>query len=149
MFYKNDDYTVRIENVGGCEKYYIKFHGQSKSPEVEITYEIFIVYLKEFNKPMERQRNERRRHIDMGELEASEKAGKLKAHGTDGVDGQLSKIAIDAVLRTCTPIQQRRFELHHVHGYTLEEIAKMENCTKIAVFYSVKAVEEKIKNHFS
>jgi predicted DNA-binding protein YlxM (UPF0122 family) len=85
----------------------------------------------------------------MGELEASEKSGKFKGHGTDGVDGQLSQIALDAVLRTCTPVQQRRFELHHVHGYTLEEIAKMENCTKIAVFYSVKAVEEKIKNYFS
>jgi DNA-directed RNA polymerase specialized sigma24 family protein len=66
----------------------------------------------------------------MGELEAHEKSGKFKGHGTDGVDAQLSQIAIDAVLRTCTPVQQRRFELHHVHGYTLEEVGRLLSVKK-------------------
>jgi predicted DNA-binding protein YlxM (UPF0122 family) len=38
--------------------------------------------------------------------------------------------------------------LHYFQGYSLEEIAVMENCIFQAVWKSVKAAEEKIKKYF-
>ena len=56
-----------------------------------------------------------------------------------------------AVISTCTETQQRRFNLHRVMGYSMTEIAKMENCSKSAVKESVDKVIaklEKIKKDF-
>ncbi len=55
------------------------------------------------------------------------------------------------VITTCTEKQQRRFNLHRVMGYSMTEIAKMENCSKSAVKESVDKVIaklEKIKKDF-
>ena len=77
MFYKNDDYTVWAESGDDGERYYIKYHGQVVSDEAEIDYEVFMLYYKEFNKPMERQRNERRRHIEREDIDRLSASGKL------------------------------------------------------------------------
>ncbi len=56
-----------------------------------------------------------------------------------------------AVIATCTETQQRRFNLHRVMGYSMTEIAKIENCSKSAVKESVDKVItklEKIKKDF-
>ncbi|WP_409967805.1 hypothetical protein RFF05_14815 [Bengtsoniella intestinalis] len=51
-----------------------------------------------------------------------------------------------AVIATCTETQQRRFNLHRVMGYSLTEIAKMENCSKVSVKESVDKVIAKLNN---
>ena len=59
VFYKNEDYTVRFERVDGCERYYIRFHGQTTdTPEQEITIDVFNLYYREFRKPLDKNRNE-------------------------------------------------------------------------------------------
>ncbi len=49
-----------------------------------------------------------------------------------------------AVISTCTEKQQRRFNLHRVMGYSMTEIAKMENCAIRTVKQSIDAVIKKL-----
>jgi len=147
VYYKSEDYTVRMEKIDGCERYYIKFHGQFDSPEQEITIDVFTLYYKEFRKPLEKKRNEQRRHIESGGIDGFIISGKLTV--TQFEQEYVEKAEIEAVLKTCTLVQQRRFELHYAKGYTLEEIAEMENCTNQAISKSVEDVKKKIKKYFS
>ena len=147
VFYKSEDYTVRFERSGGCERYYIKFHGQTAdSPEQEITIDVFLLYYGDFRKPFDKKRNEQKRHIADGEIDGFIISGKMTV--TRFEQEAITKADIDAVLRTCTPVQQRRFKLHNIHGYSFTEIAKMENCDESAVRRSISAVLKKIKNYF-
>ena len=149
MYLKTRDYTVWIKEANGEKRYFIKYRGQTVSPTCEITLEVFALYVEEFNKPLEKQRNEHRRHIAAGSLDDFDTAGELASHTADVEDRRVTMYAIEAVLKTCTPIQQRRFRLHFVEGYSYTEIAAMENCIKAAVSQSVDAVKKKIKKYFS
>ena len=146
VFYKNEDYTVRMEKIGGCEHYYLKFHGQTDSPEQEITIDVFKLYYKEFKKPFDKRRNEYDRHIEDGEVDGFIMSGKLTI--THFEREYADKDEFEAILKTCTAVQQRRFKLYS-DGYTLEEIARLENCGKQRIQKSVSAVTEKIKKYFS
>ena len=146
VFYKCEDYTVRFERIGSRERYFIKFHGQVDSPEFETSLDVFKLYYKEFKKPLENKRNEQRRHIEDGEIDGFIISGKLTVAQFE--QEFVDKAEFEAVLKTCTPIQQRRFGLYR-QGYTLAEIAEAENCLFQAVWKSVKAAEEKIKKYFS
>lgn len=148
FFYANKDYTARIDDGGCCERYFIRFHGQVTEPEIEVTLEIFILYVKEFNKPMERWMNEQRRHIEYGGLDGFNQPGQLPAHVKSHEQQCVTKADLDAVLEMCTPIQQRRFRLYYCDGLTHEEIARAENCGKQRVKKSIDAVSEKIKKYF-
>ena len=146
VFYKNDDYTVSFERIGDCEKYFLKFHGQADSEEYEISLAVFNLYYKEFRKPLDNERNEQRRHIEDGEIDGFIKSSKLAV--TEFEQESIDKAVLDAVLKSCTQIQQRRFRLYHFQDFTLKEIAKIESCTEKQIWKSVKAVEEKIKKVF-
>lgn len=146
VFYKNEDYTVRMEKIGGCEHYYIKFHGQSDSPEHEITIDIFKLYFKEFRKPFDKMLNEQRRHMEDGEADSFIISGKLTVALLE--QEYADKAELQAALKTCTPVQQRRFELHYIQGYLIEEIAEMENCDRTSVNHSIIETRKKIKKYF-
>jgi RNA polymerase sigma factor (sigma-70 family) len=148
MYYKNSDYTIRTEIADGVKRYFIKFHGQNDSPEYEISLEIFKLYHKEFNKPLDNQRTEHRRHIENGDIEYFIMSGKLTVGAAEDEDRTVTRYAIEAALKTCTPIQKRRFELYFIKGYTFEEIARLESCTKRKVKESVDRALEKVKKYF-
>jgi len=142
VFYRNEDYIVRMEKIDGIEKYYIKFN-MINSPESEISHDIFMLYYNKFKKPFENHRKERKRHIDANDINSF-----LTLYTTDDEDSAVIKYDIDAVLRTCTSVQQKRFNLHYIQDYTLTEIAKIENCSVMAVKESLEAAKEKIKKYF-
>ena len=145
-FYKSEDYTVRMEKIGGCEKYYLKFHSHTDSREVEITLDVFMLYYREFRKPFDKKLNEQRRHIEDGEVDGFIISGKLTV--TQFEQEYADQDELEMILKTCTAVQQRRFKLYS-KGYTLDEIARLENCGKQRVQKSVSAVTEKIKKYFS
>ena len=140
------DYTVRMEKDGDFERYYLKFHSQDDSPELEITLDVFKLYYKDFKFILEKNRDEYRRHIEDGDIDNFIISGKLtvKQFENECVD----KADFNAFLKTCTPTQQKRFNLHYIQGYTFEEIAKMENCAKQSVCESIERVVKKIKKYF-
>jgi len=146
VFYKNEDYTVRMEKIGGCEKYYLQFHGQTDSQELEVTLDVFMLYYVEFRKPLEKKRNEQRRHIEDGEIDGFIVSGKLTV--TSFEQEYADKDEFESALKTCSPVQQRRFKLH-IQGYTMPEIAKMENCDRTSVNHSIIETRKKLKKYFS
>ena len=144
-FYQNEDYLVRMKKIDGIERYFIKFN-MTDSPENEISLDIFMLYFqdKDFRKPLDKQRNQSRRHIAKGDSEYHV----LTNYRVDDEDTIVLKSDIETVLKTCTPAQQKRFNLHYIQDYTFEEIAKMENCTKQSVCESIERVVKKIKKYF-
>jgi RNA polymerase sigma-70 factor (ECF subfamily) len=146
IFYGNEDYTVRMEKIDGCERYYLKLHGVTDSQEDEVSLDVFMLYYKEFNKPFEIQRNEYKRHIENGDIDGFVILGKLTIMPFE--DKSNIKMDLEILLKTCTFIQQRRFELHYIQGYSFTEIAKMENCDESTIRRSISAVFKKIKNIF-
>jgi RNA polymerase sigma-70 factor (ECF subfamily) len=149
--YKNEDYTARsIEQENGETRYFIKFHSATTAQEeVEVSHDYFALYVGEFKKPLVRNTNEKRRHLSDCELGDLEKPEHKPAVMTDFTKNSDFKISVEAVLKTCTPTQQKRFTLYHDYGYNFAEIAKAEDCNESAIRKSVRAVEEKIKNIFS
>lgn len=143
LFYKCEDYTVRMRIIGDCQHYYLKFHGQTDSPEYEINIDIFKLYYKDFKYDLEKIRNEHRRHIEDGEVDDFIESGKLTVKQFE--QECVEKIDFEAALKMCTPIQKRRCKLY-VQGYSFTEIARMENCDKEAVRQSIITAVKKIKN---
>ena len=138
MYYKNNDYTARTETHGESTKYFIRFHGVVDSPEVEVDLEMFTLYVTEFKWPLERERDEKRRHIaDCDDIEA---------FATPGFEAEsLAWLEIEAALKTCTQTQHRRFRLH-LEEYSYAQIARLEGCTERAVRKSVEAVRAKVNS---
>ena len=149
MFLKTRDYTVWAKDTGSVQRYFIKYHGQKTSPTCEITFEVFTLYIEEFYRPLEKQRNERRRHLAGGEIERLMEAGLMRGSSYEHEDSLAIKYTIEAVLQKCTTIQRRRFNLHHVEGYTFMEIGRIEGCDYSSVKESVNTVKKKIKIIFS
>ena len=148
MFLKTKDYTVWAKDTDGEQRYFIKFHGQKTSQTCEITFEVFTLYVEEFYRPLERQRNERRRHLADGEIERLIESELSKDQSYEHEDRRVTMYAVESALKMCTPIQQRRFRLYYHEGYSFVEIAKLENCDDEVVRCSVKAALKKIKKYF-
>ena len=149
MYYKNSDYTARTEMCDGEQKYFIQFHGQvDDSPVIEVERDIFLLYMQEFRRPLDRQRNERRRHLSEKSLEEAlaEKA-RTSPFARDLEEVELW-CDVEVVLKGCTPSQERRFRLF-AKGYSLTEIAAQEDCSPEAVRLSVSVAKKKIKKSVS
>lgn len=52
---------------------------------------------------------------------------------------------ISRVLAVCTPLQKERFLLYVRDNWTMEEIADMQGCSKMAVSISIKKVLQKVQ----
>ena len=140
-YFKCKDYTVKEKLIDGQMRYYLQFHTQVDAPIVEINLEYFNAYYGEFKRVLERQRDEKRRHIDDDGLDGS--------LGTTPFEQRsLAKVDIEAVLKTCTENQRRRFTLYHIEGYSFAEIARMGDLDDETVRRSVLAVRKKIKIFF-
>jgi hypothetical protein len=148
--YKNEDYTAsRVKHDNGKVDYFIKFHSSTNPQEVKVNKKEFLLYVGEFRKNHERQRNGKRRHIHNGDLKDIDESKPSLTHITDFSKQYDTKVSVDMILKTCTPVQQRRFMLHHKYGFSRVEIAKIERCNEAAIRKSLKAVDEKIKFIFS
>jgi hypothetical protein len=148
--YEYEDYiTKKVKYTDGEVKYFIKYRFSTLSQEeIEVSIRVYTLYTGVHQKPLERNRNEKRRHLDNRGLSiVGENA--FFSYKTDFAEQVDTRITIETILKTCTKIQQRRFRLHHDYGHSLTEIAEIEHCYEGAVRKSVRAVEEKIKNIFS
>ena len=53
-----------------------------------------------------------------------------------------------SILESCTKAQRRRFLLYALDGLTYEQIARIDGCSKVAVYYSIEAVRKKFLKSF-
>jgi DNA-directed RNA polymerase specialized sigma24 family protein len=128
-------YYVKTKDVAGHEAI------------VEVSYEVYQAFEDE-RKELERERYERRQHWDKRGLEDY-----ILANESIAVSEKLEDLffrlntlrTIQDVVRACTHVQQKRFYLHCVCGYSYAEIARMYNCSVMTVKGSVASVLKKIK----
>ena len=104
------------------------------------------MYFSEFSKQYERQRNEKRRHLEKDGIEGFILANELVVAFEQEV---IKKVDIDAALKTCTPVQRERVQLHYFQGLSFTEIAKLQRCDEGAVRQSISAALKKLKKYFS
>ena len=117
---------------------------------VPVSREVYEVY-EEDRKREERERFERRKHIDRRGLEDYIQAHELEflSQTMEEVYETLEVLRVAlAVARTCTPLQKQRFYLHCFGGCSYADIAAVERCSEMAVRESVRTVKKKIKTFF-
>lgn len=130
-------YYVKIKDVTGREI------------TVEVPFDIFQLFEEE-RKELERERYERRKHLDKRGLEdyiLEKEAASLSESAEDQFFRQEVFRSIRSIMRICTTNQQERFAFY-LSGYSFAEIARMEGCTERTVRKSVNAAIKKIKKFY-
>ncbi len=92
--------------------------------------------------------NEFDNHIEHSEIFDNNLYGRVRAKPISVEEQAINNILIEKILDELShlpDIQRRRFIKYYIYDFTLEEIAKSENCTKMAVKFSIDRVLEKIK----
>ena len=120
-------------------------NSDGKMVSVEVSEEVYAV-LQEEKKEQERQRNERRRHLDSRELSDYIVSRKRIVENLEDYCINKEQLEeIQKIVSTCTETQQRRFYLNRICGYSYTEIARIEGCNLISVRESVLTVLKKLK----
>ena len=100
---------------------------------------MFQFYAKECHQILERDRDEKRRHL-------ADHDG-IEALGAPSFEEEvLMCYDIETALRICTPAEQRRFRMY-LEGYSLVEIARMERRDPSSVRETIEAAINKIKKN--
>ena len=134
--------------------FYVTINNQiGEEIRVKVSLDVYNIFEEE-QKEIERLRKQQQRHQDNAEVESDLVAYYQALHTTSLEDTLVQKSEIARamdIIKTCTETQQRRFHLNRILGYSLTEIANMDNCSKVSVKESVDIVSrklEKIKNSF-
>lgn len=95
----------------------------------------------------ERERYEKRKHISKKSLDDNEVVVKAITESLEEAFFYQETVKkVKEVILSCTPIQQRRFYMYYVYGYSLKQIALIEKCQVAAISEAIRTVAKKIKN---
>lgn len=125
-------------------------NNEGKEVSVKVSFEVYNIFEDE-RKEKERLHKEYERHGDDTEVDSDIVAFRYNLHKTSIEDKVACRSELQQamqIIKMCTQTQQRRFHLYRILGYSLTEIAKMEDCSKNRVKKSVDVVSEKIKKLF-
>lgn len=132
---------------GGHAMYLVKILNADHRPvDVEVSLEIYRVY-EESRKQEERQRYERRKHIEGRSFDDCLMFDLATEPLEDTVERLETLLEIGQVLEKLPPLQRWRFILHFFYGYSYSEIAKMQDCNKSAVMRSVQSALKKVRKN--
>lgn len=127
----------------------IKINGQAVS--VEVSVEIY-EYLDRADHKDENLAHEQRRHWDGREFDeyivATEGAGFYGETPEQYLCRRETLNELLAVLNGCTDTQRRRFLLYALDGFSYEQIANLDGCSKVSVYESIAAVRKKYQKLF-
>ena len=141
---KSNPYTLSIEN----STYYISFtDGQGIFHKQEISMELYAAF-NGFELDDISLMNEASRHLteaDAGEEPLSHRIADPSEPVEDHVYRRIMYQELHKAIAQLPEIQRRRVLLYYFGGYTYEQIAQMEGCTKRAVKFSVDAAVRKLK----
>lgn len=144
---KMNPYTLSIEN----NTYYISFtDGQGIFHKQEISMELYTAF-NSFELDDISWINETRRHLselDFGEEPLSHRIADSSEPMEDRVYRKIMYQELHQAIAQLPEIQRRRLLLYYFGGYTYEQIAQMENCTKRAVKFSVDAALKNLRENF-
>lgn len=144
---KLNPYTLSIEN----NNYYISFtDGQGVFHKQEISMELYAAF-NGFELEDISWINESSRHLteaDTGEELLGHRIADSSEPVEDHVYRRIMYQELHKAIAQLPEIQSRRVLLYYFGGYTYEQIAQMENCTKRAVKFSVDAALKNLREIF-
>ena len=147
MKYEVDSYV--LEYLEDEDKYYISFIDSSnKECRMQINKEIFDAYINS-KKAYVKIKNETSRHIEHSKLTEEEiykRAVDYIESVEDNVITNIEKQQLKDAMKTLTPTQYKRIELHIINEITIRDIAKLQNVQKKQIQKSLKLSFKKIKN---
>lgn len=144
--YKEYDNPYTLESVEKEELYFIRFRDEKGEHLVTVSKEVFDVFdesEKQDNNMMVRNS----RYIHKYELSDEALSNKMLNNQTSIEDKLISDFEIEELyeaINELSDIQKRRIRKYFFENKTFEEIAKEENCTKMAVKFTVDNALEKI-----
>lgn len=140
--FKDNPYSLEIEN----ELYFIKFKNNDGNHKVLVNKEIYEVF--DENERYENSRYyEYSVHIEHFELTEEDIYTKINNYVLEE-DMILNKIYFEDILKIInkmSEIQKRRINQYFFCEKTYEQIAQQEQCSKVAVKYSIDLALKKIK----
>ena len=143
----HNPYTLSIEN----NTYYISFtDGQGIFHKMQISMELYAAF-NDFELDDISLMNEASRHLteaDAGEEPLGHRIADSSEPVEDHVYRRIMFQELHKAIAQLPEIQRRRVLLYYFGGYTYEQIAQMENCTKRAVKFSVDAALKNLRENF-
>lgn len=144
---KLNPYTLSVEN----NTFYISFtDGQGIFHKMEISMELYATF-NSFELDDISQMNETSRHLEQSELteeKLNQRAADPQEPVEDHVYRRIMYQELHKAIAQLPEIQRRRVLLYYFGGYTYEQIAQMENCTKRAVKFSVDTALKNLRENF-
>lgn len=149
MEYQVDSYT--LEYIEEENKYYISFTDSANQEcKIEIEKEIFDIYMQS-KKAYIKIKNETSRHLEHMEMTENE-IYKRAFYYDESLEEKISRIinckGINNAIQRLPDMLRRRILLYYQYNFSLSQIAKIENCSKVAVKYSLDTALKKIKKFF-
>ena len=144
---KSNPYTLSIEN----NTYYISFtDGQGIFHKQEINKELYTAF-NDFELDDISLMNEASRHLAEADV-CDEPLGHRIADPSEPIEDRVYRRImyqeLHKAIEQLPVIQRRRILLYYFGGYTYEQIAQMESCTKRAVKFSVDAALKNLRDNF-
>lgn len=144
---KLNPYTLSVEN----NTYYISFtDGQGIFHKMEIDETLYAAF-DGFELEDISHLNVVSRHLEQSELTEetlNHRAAIIPEPVEDSVYRRLMYEQLHTAINSLPTVQRRRTQLYYFGGYTYEQIAQMEGCTKRAVKFSIDAAITKLRNNF-
>ena len=144
---KLNPYTLSVEN----NTYYISFtDGQGIFHKIEINEALYAAF-DGFELEDISHLNVVSRHLEQSELTEetlNHRAAIIPEPVEDSVYRRLMYKQLHTAINSLPTVQRRRTQLYYFGGYTYEQIAQMEGCTKRAVKFSIDAAIAKLRNNF-
>lgn len=144
---RSNPYALSIEN----NTYYISFtDGQGIFHTQEISIELYAAF-NGFELDDISRINEASRHLTEADAREEPLVHRI-ADTTEPVEDLVYRRSmyheLHKAIAQLPEIQRRRILLYYFGGYTYEQIAQMENCTKRAIKFSVDAALKKLRENF-
>lgn len=96
--------------------------------------------------------NEFDNHIEHSEIIDNDLYGRANIKPLSVEEQAIKNILLEKILdelNYLSDIQKRRFIKYYIYDFTLEEISKSENCTKMAVKFSIDLALKKIRKNLN
>lgn len=144
---KLNPYTLSVEN----DVYYISFtDGQGIFHKIQINEALYAAF-DGFELEDISHLNVVSRHLEQSDL-TEETLNHRAVEPPEPVENSVYRKLMYKQLHTAIDslpaVQRRRTQLYYFGGYTYEQIAQMEGCTKRAVKFSVDAAIKKLRKNF-
>ena len=144
---KYNPYTIKIKE----EKYYVSFKDSNNTlQEISITKEVYDAFDK-FELEDISQIHKIRKHIEHNEV-YEETLYQRSVIDSVSVEDEVSTKILNEELKkainTLDEIQKRRIIKYYFYDKTYDEIAKEENCSKVAIKYSIDSAIKNISKKF-